>query len=230
MCGRFALGLALEDLMAAFPGFEFPEMVAARYNIAPTQPVLAVPNTAERRVSFFQWGLVPSWATDPALGSRMINARAETAAEKPSFKAAYRRRRCLILADGFYEWRKEPGGKAKTPFYIHMADGRPFTFAGLWEVGRLDDARCPDDAGLRTCTILTCEPNELVGALHNRMPVILPSSAYDRWLDPAEQSPDALADLLRPYPAAEMAAYPVSHWVNAPQHDDPRCIEAVTET
>ncbi len=225
MCGRFTLGVDLSDLMAAFPGVEFPETVAARYNIAPTQPVLGIPNTRARKAGYFQWGLVPSWAKDPAMGNRMINARAETAAEKPAFRAAYRRRRCLVLADGFYEWREEPGSKTKTPYYIHMADGRPFAFAGLWELWRLDDARRPDDAGLLTCTLLTCTPNALIAPIHNRMPVILPPAAYDRWLDPTEQAPGALDDLLVAYPDDAFEIYPVSRQVNQPKHDTPECIE-----
>ncbi|MGC9348642.1 MAG: SOS response-associated peptidase [Anaerolineae bacterium] len=218
MCGRFTLWLQFGDLIKAFPDFDFPETVPNRYNIAPTQQSAVVPNDGEKTVRFFKWGLVPFWADDPQIGNRMINARSETAASKPSFRAAYRRRRCLVLADGFYEWRKEPGNRSKTPMYVRMASGEPFAFAGLWEVWR------PDDTPLYTFTILTTQPNDLIAPIHNRMPVILPRSAYDRWIDPAEQRSGALDDLLKPYPSEEMTAYPVSRFVNSPANDSPACI------
>jgi len=221
MCGRFTLWLQFGDLIKAFPGFQFPEELAPRYNIAPTQSVAAVPNDGTRTVGLFHWGLVPFWANDTSIGSRMINARAETAAEKPAFRAAYRRRRCLILADGFYEWQADPASRAKTPMYVRLASGEPFAFAGLWEIWR------PDDTPLLSCTILTTEPNSLMAPIHNRMPVILPRSAYDRWLDPAEVGPGALQDLLVPYPSEEMTAYPVSRLVNSPGNDLPAVIEPV---
>ncbi|MGC9521880.1 MAG: SOS response-associated peptidase [Anaerolineae bacterium] len=219
MCGRFTLWLQFGDLIKAFPDLKFPEKLPPRYNIAPTQQVAVVPNDGDKAIRFFQWGLVPFWAKDPSIGSRMINARSETAAEKPAFRTAYRRRRCLILADGFYEWRKEPGRTGKTPMYVRMASGEPFAFAGLWELWN------PDDAPLYSCTILTTRPNALVAPIHNRMPVILPRSAYDRWLDPAEQRAGALDDLLGPYPAEEMTAYPVSRVVNNPSNDVPDCVQ-----
>lgn len=221
MCGRFTLWLQFGDLVKAFPDFEFAEALAPRYNIAPTQSVAAVPNDGTHRVGLFHWGLVPFWAKDPAIGSRMINARSETAAEKPAFRAAYRRRRCLILADGFYEWRAEPGSRTKTPMYIRLASGEPFAFAGLWELWR------PDETPLLSCTILTTEPNSLMAPIHDRMPVILPRRAYDRWLDPNEVRTGALQDLLVPYPAEEMMAYPVSRLVNSPSNDTPALIETV---
>lgn len=223
MCGRFTLWLQFGDLVKAFPDFDFPEpeTFTPRYNIAPTQPVAVVPNDSARRVRLFRWGLVPFWAKDPKIGSRMINARSETAAEKPAFRAAYRRRRCLILADGFYEWRAESGSKSKIPMYVRMASGEPFAFAGLWEIWR------PDDTPLLSCTILTTEPNELIAPIHNRMPVILPPNAYDRWLDPEEQRSGSLDDLLKPYPAGLMTAYPVSRFVNSTTNDAPACIEPV---
>jgi putative SOS response-associated peptidase YedK len=218
MCGRFSLWVQFADLLKAFPDFEFPEELPSRYNIAPTQQVAVVPNDGEKQVRFFHWGLIPFWAKDAAIGSRMINARAETAAEKPAFRAAYQRRRCLILADGFYEWRSEPGSRIKTPLYIRMGSGEPFAFAGLWELWR------PDDSPVYSCTILTTTPNELVASIHDRMPVILPRAAYDRWLDPAEAKPGAFQELLGPYPAEEMVAYPVSRYVNSPSNDSPTCI------
>ena len=219
MCGRFSLWLSLTELVDAFPDFTFPAEMPTRYNIAPTQDVAVVPNDGGNRVAFFRWGLVPFWAKSPSIGNRMINARAETVAEKPAFRAAYRRRRCLILADGFYEWRKEPGSKVKTPMYVQLASKQPFAFAGLWELWR------PDDTPVLSCTIITTTPNALLAPIHNRMPAILPPEAYARWLDAAEQKPGALSDLLRPYPADQMIAYAVSRVVNSPANDVSACVE-----
>ncbi len=221
MCGRFSLWLTLSDLKAAWPDFEFPDEMPQRYNIAPSQDIAVVPNNGSGKIEVFRWGLVPFWAKDPSMGNKMINARAETVAQKPSFRAAYRRRRCLVLADGFYEWREEPGQSAKTPMYVHMASGEPFAFAGLWEVWR------PDDTPILSCTIITTRPNQLLAPIHNRMPVILPRAAYARWLDSGEVSSGDLDDLLKPYPSEEMTAYPVSRFVNSPMNDEPRCIEPV---
>jgi len=220
MCGRFTLFASPDTIQAEFDLPEVPAHLAPRYNIAPTQAVAVITNHAERRLELFQWGLIPSWAKDPSIGSRMINARAETLAEKPSFRAALRKRRCLILADGFYEWRKDGGGK--TPFFIHLRSGRPFALAGLWEVWQT-----PDGVALPTCTIITTGPNNLVAALHDRMPVILPPDAYDRWLDPEPQAPADLAPLLVSYPADAMSLYAVSRAVNSPANDSPACIEPV---
>lgn len=218
MCGRFSLWLNLTDLVDAFPDFTFPSEMPVRYNVAPSQDVAVVPNNTDRHVEFFRWGLIPFWAKDESIGNKMINARGETLGEKPSFRAAYRRRRCLILADGFYEWRTEPGSKTKTPMYIQLASKAPFAFAGLWEIWR------PDDTPVLSCTIITTAPNDLIAPIHNRMPVILPPAAYDRWLDPGEQAPAALDDLLVPFPADQMMAYPVSRLVNSPANDVPDCI------
>ncbi len=168
MCGRFTLTTSPEQLRAAFYGLSVPDQVQPRYNIAPTQPVAVVANDDKFQMDFFIWGLIPSWAKDPAIGSRMINARAETLAEKPSFRAAFRRRRCLVLADGFYEWRQEPGQRSKTPMYIKLKSGEPFAFAGLWE-----NWNSPDGSNVLSCTIITTEPNSLMQSIHNRMPVIL---------------------------------------------------------
>ncbi|HOT91015.1 MAG TPA: SOS response-associated peptidase [Anaerolineae bacterium] len=223
MCGRFSLGVNLDALVEAFPDFTFPAEMTPRYNIAPTQDVAVVPNTGERTVRMFRWGLIPPWAKDPEIGNRLINARAETLAEKPSFRAAYVRRRCLILADGFYEWQSLPGSKAKIPVYVRLASKKPFAFAGLWELWR------PDDTPVFSCTIITTEPNALLAPIHDRMPVILPPDAYATWLDPAEQEPAVLNALLKPYPADLMIAYPVSRFVNDPANDSPACIVASGE-
>ena len=218
MCGRYTLRTPVEKLAEEF-GFDATSVeLPPNYNVAPTQEVAAVLSEGgERRLELLRWGLIPSWADDPGIGSRMINARAETAPEKPSFRRAFRERRCLIPADGFYEWKRMNG--TKQPYYIRMREGRPFAFAGLWEGWK-------DDGGpeIRSCAILTTAPNALAGEIHDRMPVILPAGAYDAWLDP-EAEKEELVALLAPYPEAEMEAYPVSRFVNSPSNNDPRCIE-----
>jgi len=219
MCGRFTLTTTPTDLKEAFPEVEVPEDLAPRYNIAPSQPVAVIANSDAGRIKLFRWGLIPSWAKDPSIGDRMINARAETLAEKPAFRAIYRRRRCLVLADGFYEWKQEPGGRVKTPMYVRLASGKPFAFAGLW------DAWQPEGADqVQSCTIVTTAPNQLMQMIHTRMPVILDRTAYARWLEPGEQQPEQLNALLRPFAADEMTAYAVSRYVNRPQNDSPACV------
>lgn len=223
MCGRFTNISGPADLQEAFPGFIFPEKFAPRYNIAPTQPILVLPNNGTNKADFFIWGLIPSWAKDPSIGARMINARAETLAEKPSFRGALKYHRCLIFADGFYEWQAQPlvqpGSKGKIPHFIRLKTGKPFAFAGLWE--RWEAA---DGSEVRTATIITTEPNDLVKPIHNRMPVILPRHAYPQWLDPSPQQPSGLQSLLVPYPSGEMEAWPVSTLVNSPGIDRAECI------
>ncbi len=217
MCGRFTLTADLSTLQESFPFVEMPEGMQPRFNVAPSQPVAVVPNDGRNRLDFFVWGLIPSWAKDPAIGNRLINARAETLQEKPSFRTAFRRRRCLVLADGFYEWKQAE--KGKTPMYIRLASGKPFAFAGLWESW---DA--PDGSNVLSCTIITTEPNDLMATIHNRMPVILPEQAYPIWLESGEADTKKLNGLLKPYPAGEMQAYPVSPLVNSPQNDVPELI------
>jgi len=219
MCGRFTLTADVNALQGAFPWLNVPPELQPRYNIAPSQPVAVVPNDGKRRLDFYTWGLIPSWAKDPSLGSRMINARAETLAEKPSFRNSFKRRRCLILADGFYEWRQEAQSQPKTPMYIRLEAGEPFAFAGLW-----DQWNAPDGSTILSCTIITTQPNSLVEKIHNRMPVILPAGAHSAWLEPGEQNPAELSRWLVPYPAAEMMAYPVSRRVNSPGNDSPDMI------
>ncbi len=222
MCGRFTLSTDLDELQIEFSGFTFPDDVPPRFNIAPSQEIFAIRNIKDKVVDLLRWGLVPFWAKDPKIGNRMINARGETIAEKPSFRNAFKKRRCLILADGFYEWRKEPGEKIKTPMYIHLQSGKPFAFAGLWETWKKEG-----EVSLNTCTIITTEPNSLMEKIHNRMPVILPPEAYELWLSSEEQPSDVLLKWLRPYPEELMTAHPVSRMVNSPATDNPECIEPV---
>jgi len=219
MCGRFTLTVDPAELQENFGGYKMPAQFAPRFNIAPTQPVLAIPNDGGNHADFFVWGLIPSWAKDPSIGNRLINARGETLAEKPSFRGSYKYKRCLILADGFYEWKSQPGTKVKVPHFIHMKNRQPFAFAGLW-----DEWHSPDGSQIRSCTIVTIEPNELMAPIHNRMPVILHPDAYAQWIDPAVRTPESLQPQIRPYPAEEMAAHPVSTLVNNPKNDRPECV------
>ena len=222
MCGRFTLTVDPTELRELLALGEVPAEVQPRYNIAPTQNVPVVTSAQDRNVQLFQWGLIPSWAKDPSMGGRMINARAETLAEKPSFRGSLKYKRCLILADGFYEWRTSPGGKVKTPYFIHMNDRRPFAFAGLW-----DSWNSPDGAQVKSCTIITTEPNDLMTLIHNRMPAILHPRDYGKWLDPSPQTPENLLPLIQPYPADKMNAYPVSTQVNKPENDNPELVVQV---
>ena len=216
MCGRYTLSTPAGRLAEEFQLDSTAEIVPS-YNVAPTQQVAAVlEDEGGRRLEMFRWGLVPSWAEDPDIGARMINARSETAPEKPSFRSAFRRRRCLIAADGFYEWKRENGGKQ--PYYFHMQDGRPFAFAGLWESWEKGDGI------LRTCAILTTRANSVLEDVHDRMPVILPHDAYNAWLDP-DADREELGELMIPYPYDDLETYPVSRFVNSPRNNDERCIE-----
>ena len=228
MCGRFTLTSDTEALSQTFFNFEVPVNLSPRYNISPTQDVAVIANTSTdtvesvnaKQVEFFHWGLIPSWAKDPKIGNRMINARSETLSEKPSFRNAYKHRRCLILADGYYEWQKIPGDRLKQPVYIRLKSQKPFALAGLWETWQSKDMEEP----LRSCTIITCPPNALLEEIHHRMPVILPQDAYEEWLAAEAQPSSALQSLLVPYSDEEMEAYPVSRFVNRPTNNSPECI------
>lgn len=224
MCGRFTLTIDPGHLQQAFPWAIIPDDLTPRYNIAPSQPIAVIPNTGDNTLSLYRWGLIPSWSKDPSIGDRMINARSETLSEKPSFRNVYRRRRCLILSDGFYEWKQIPGSKGKQPVFVCFKDKRPFAFAGLWELWN-----SPDGSEVRSCTIITTRPNSLLEPIHNRMPVILPSEIYSDWLSPEDRQSTQLNHLLVPYPSSEMVAFPVSRKVNSPQFDSPDLIIPVDD-
>jgi putative SOS response-associated peptidase YedK len=217
MCGRFTLTASGQRLRERFALAAAPEDLAPRYNIAPSQPVLVIPNRRTRQLRPARWGLIPHWATDPRIGHRQINARAETLATRPAFRAPFARQRCLIPADGFYEWRRS--GRARTPFHIRPRDGAPIAFAGLWDVWRPKQGE-----PIASCTIITTNANPLIAPLHDRMPVILPPAAWDAWLDPHERQAAELAPLLVPYPEDELETYEVSPLVNSPANEDPGCV------
>jgi len=202
---------------------EITEDLAPSFNIAPTHDVAVILNDGVLRLDAMRWGLVPSWATDPSIGSRLINARAETLTKRSAFKDALKSRRCLVIADGFFEWQKLNG--AKIPLYFYLTEDRPFGFAGLYDIWSP-----PLGAPLITCTIITTEPNELVRPIHDRMPAILPKGAESLWLDPELNDQTRLMDVLQPYPAAEMDAYTVSSLVNSVKNDSPECIEPASAT
>ena len=225
MCGRFALYVTLEELADLFDLPDLPAQLAPRYNIAPTQPVGVVrlnPQTHTREWALTHWGLIPSWSKDPSAGARMINARAETVEEKPSFRAAFKRRRCIVPASGFYEWMKEERGKQ--PYFITATDGGILGLAGLWE-----SWQGANGEELESCTILTTDANDAVARLHDRMPVILAPEDYDEWLgeggDATPAQVSQLKHLLRPCPPAWLKLFPVSAYVNAPRNEGRRCIE-----
>jgi putative SOS response-associated peptidase YedK len=197
MCGRFVLISDLSVIAEAFNVREITYDYRRSSNVLPTHFIAAVIHDGVTRLVQFRWGLIPSWAKDPSIGSRLINARAETLAEKPSFRNAFQKRRCLIVADGFYESLKE--GKKKIPFYFRLKSGRPFGFAGLYETWT-----SPEGQSIHTCTIITTEPNDLVQPIHNRMPVIIPREQESFWIDTAVQDYLSLKAILRPYATSEM--------------------------
>lgn len=219
MCGRFTLTVSPQLIEEAFGLFDgLPEAIQPRYNIAPTQTVLALRRTEPAGTPTYcelRWGLVPSWADDLAIGNRMINARSEGIADKPSFRSAFKKRRCLVLADGFYEWQASAGGPKtpKQPYHIHRPDRRPFAFAGLWE------SWSKGDQPVETCTIITTSANGQMAPLHDRMPVILDPSDYARWLDPSPQDPALLLELLRPCPDPFLVADKAPTSVNNPRNE-----------
>lgn len=216
MCGRFTLTQDPKQVAQTF-GLETVPDFPPRYNIAPSQPVGVVvcrQSVTKPEFRLMRWGLIPSWAKDDSMGSKLINARSETVAEKPSFRAAFKYRRCLIPADGFYEWQKAQRGVAKQPFYFSLADHALFALAGLWESWN----------DIETFTILTTTANALLQTIHDRMPVILKPEDYARWLNPETQAPQPLMELLKPFPDEQMQAIPVSTRVNSAKMDDVQCI------
>ena len=224
MCARYSLTVLAEDLARKLGAsvqltLLGPDGFRPRYNAAPTQVLPVVAGGVPRLLVPMRWGLIPAWAKDPSIAQKLINARAETVLEKPSFRRPFQRQRCLVLADGFYEWQQTERGKV--PYRFVVRGGEPFAFAGLW-----DSWRDPTGQERQTFTILTTAPNELVAPIHNRMPVILAARDYEHWLSSAVMAESLLA-LLRPYPAEEMAAYRVSRLVNSPANDVPEVIEAV---
>lgn len=224
MCARYTLSTP-PDALAGLFDLDLLIDILPRYNIAPTQNVLAVRPSAAGSREFVQlrWGLVPSWANDLSIGQKLLNARSETVGEKPAFRDAVRKRRCLIPADGFYEWKTL--NKKKLPYHIHRPDRAPFAFAGIWE-----HWEAPDGKPVETCTILTTDANESLKALHDRMPVILTRENYARWLDPETRDAKKLEDLFAPLPEAALTMNPVTPQVNNARFDDPVCIEPIAET
>ena len=221
MCGRYSLKADIAQLAMRFEFAADEAIHEPAYNIAPTQQVLTVTNDGERRASYMRWGLIPFWAKDAKIGYRMINARGETVAEKPSFRTALRKRRCLILADGFYEWQKL-GGKQKRPMRIVLKSGEPFAFAGLWETWK-----DPEGEMVKSCTIITTAANDFLRPIHDRMPVILPQESESFWLDKDVEDPLALTSVIAPYPDDEMDAFEVSTLVNNTRNKGSEVIDPV---
>ena len=217
MCGRFTVTSPADILIEEFGLSRISAAFSPSFNIAPTQLAPVVTHFRDRELELFQWGLVPSWSRDRKIGSSLINARCESVRTKPTFKEAFARRRCLVLADGFYEWKKEVG--RKIPMYIRRQCRRPFAFAGLWE-----GWHAPDGEVVRTCTVLTTEPNDVMADIHDRMPVILPPDARDVWLNPDVTNWDTLRPLMTPYTHGDLEAYSVSPLVNSPANDCADCI------
>lgn len=224
MCGRYSL---YADYSALLERFNIEEAAfqegdyEPNYNVAPSQQVVAVINDGSKnRLGLLKWGLIPPWAKDEKIGYKMINARAETAAEKPSFRNAFKKKRCLVVADSFYEWQRSETGK--TPMRIKMKSGEPFAFAALWE-----SWKSPDGKTVNTCSILTTKPNELMASIHDRMPVVLTKEAEKVWLDPKVQDLEVLGELLKPFNTEEMEAYEVSEAVNSPKNNGPELIREI---
>jgi|SRR4051794_25669792 len=229
MCGRFVSSSPPDELARYFDVQQVTETaLEERFNVAPSTDVyVVVESGGVRRLDAFHWGLVPFWAKDMSAGNKMINARAEGITEKNAYKHAFKKRRCIIPADGFFEWKKVPGQKAKQPYFIHREDGEPLAFAGLWEVWRPN--KDDDTEVVRSCTIITGQPNEKIAEIHDRMPVILPPNVWDQWLDPQNDDLDTLGKLLVPAPSRLLTAHPVTTAVNNVRVDGPELIEPATE-
>jgi putative SOS response-associated peptidase YedK len=222
MCGRFVGFRSLDELKGFFPIDKAACEAIANYNVTPSQEILAIAKyEGENWLVKFHWGLVPFWAKDISIGNKMINARSESIAEKPSFRSAFKKRRCLIPADGFYEWKGEKG--RKQPMFITLPDQKPFAFAGLWETWNKDD----QDSIYKSCTIITTQASESIRDIHHRMPVILKPPAYESWLDPGNQNVVELGKILKNDIITELVSYPVSKHVNSTRNNDPSCIESI---
>ncbi len=219
MCGRFTIMLDASEAKEAFDLQAVPADWKPRFNVAPSQPVAVVVSADERKAEWMRWGLIPSWAKDASIGSRLINARSETVMEKPSFRAAFSKRRCLILADGFYEWKREDG-RGATPFLFQRVEAKPFALAGLWEVWR-----SPEGEDVRSCTILTTAANGVVTPVHERMPVMMRPENGWKWL--REKDPMVLRSMLVKFPEEDMKRVMVSRIVNDPANDAPACVRAM---
>ena len=218
MCGRFAQFTVLEYLQKCFPIDTVACEITPSYNVAPSQEILSIIRRKENLLLKLHWGIVPFWVKDIKKAAKPINARVETAAEKPSFKAAFKYRRCLILADGFYEWKKI--GSRKQPWFLTLLEKRPFAFAGLW------DAWTGEDGSVyHSCTILTTAASDSIREIHHRMPIILNPNAFYEWLNPDNQDTSKLETLLREQTVQEFTSYPVSTFVNSPKNNDPKCIK-----
>lgn len=220
MCGRFSLKSTIQAIEDEFNIESNKIELKPRYNIAPTQDVAVVVYDEKRILKFFKWGLIPAWSKDQTIGSRLINARAETLTQKVTFKNLLKRSRCIIVADGFYEWEK--GTTGKNPYYFSLKTQRPFGFAGLWTKWTNQDGVI-----IFSCTIITVEPNSIVGKIHNRMPAILKKSNYKIWLDTSFSDETDLLKILEPYSDSDMISYRVSKIVNSPNNDNPTCIEPI---
>ena len=224
MCGRFVGFRNIEELKEAFPIDKVSCEAVSNFNVAPSQEILAiVKKAAENWLVKFHWGLVPFWAKDISIGNKMINARAETISEKPSFRNAFKKRRCLILADGFYEWKGEKG--RKQPMFITSPDRKPFAFAGLWETW---NKKGDQNSDYKSCTIITTQASESVRGIHHRMPVILTSKVYEPWLNPGNQDVAALKKILKNEIITELVSYPVSTRVNSTRQNDSSCIDPIS--
>jgi putative SOS response-associated peptidase YedK len=222
MCGRFACNSTEDTIVSEFNIFEIHKRPVPNYNVAPGQEVLGVMKNEKYKLVGLRWGLIPSWAKEPEIGYRMINARAETLTQKPSFAKPLKSQRCLIVADGFYEWRKELG--KKIPLFVHLRTNRPFGFAGLY-----DTWQSPDGDEISSCTIITTSPNELIAPIHNRMPVILRPEAREIWLDRNIEDSAKLLPLLKPFEASELEAYEVSPLVNSVKNNNPDLVKPISK-
>jgi putative SOS response-associated peptidase YedK len=220
MCGRYEIHSAIEMIAEIFGIDEWEIVYSPNYNVAPSQDILIVVNDGKRRLIHSRWGLVPPWAKDLSTGYKMINARAESLTEKESFKVPFEKQRCLVVADGFYEWKKE--GTVKKPFYIRLKSGKPFGFAGLYNVWR-----SPESEEITTSTIITTDANDLVRPIHDRMPVIMSPDRYGLWLDPAVHEKGLLMPVLRPVASEEMEMYRVTPKVNSFKYNDPENVKAI---